>query len=94
MEQALDEIQEAILLDPNAPLYQYLAGALHFRLGDFATATGHLESVIEAEPWHACAHYILAGVIHCGVEFPDYGSRIGDWVANPDKSPGYRQWEP
>ena len=59
LEQALEETQEAITLDPGAPSYQYLAGALHFRLGDFVTAAGHLESVIEIEPWHAGAHYNL-----------------------------------
>ncbi len=59
LEQALEETQVAIALDPSVPTYQYLAGALHFRLGEFATAAGHLESVIEAEPWHAGAHYNL-----------------------------------
>ena len=59
LETALEQIRKAIMLDPNKPSYQYLAGALQYRLGDFESAVRHLEAVIEVEPWHAGAHYNL-----------------------------------
>ncbi len=56
---ALMQVQEAVRLAPDDPAYQYLAGALQYRTGDYEAAIGHLEFVIKAQPWHAGAHYNL-----------------------------------
>jgi len=59
LDRALADVHRAIDLVPDNPSYQYLAGALYYKKGEYALAIDPLTIAIDAAPWHAGAHYNL-----------------------------------
>lgn len=59
LEDALRDARRAFALEPENIAYQYLTGALGYRMGELEEAEGHLRGVVTQAPWHAGAHYNL-----------------------------------
>lgn len=61
--ESLEELGEAVRLDPENPLFRYQYGVVHFAMGEWDNAETKLREALELDPRYADAHNLLGAVL-------------------------------
>lgn len=87
-EQALQQLQQVLIRDPEQNLARFLTAVLSAERGDLREALKHFETVVMQEPDHFGAHFCLATLYFNTADFSRAAEHYGKALsANPDIPP-------